>query len=106
MEIIKSVRNSYMFEIIWITEYYRFLHIQEECRIKWQATNDKLRQLMKQQEKYALEKGELKKSLHQARQMYQIERQSRRSIERERDFFVSIFTNWIYSTTLTIQIGL
>lgn len=85
-----------MFEIIRITEYYRFLHIQEEFRLKWQATNDKLRQLMKQQEKYALEKGELKKSWHHARQMYEIERQSRRNIESERDFFVSIFKNLIY----------
>lgn len=47
---------------------------------------------MKQQEKHALKKAELKKSLHRARRMYEIERQSRQNLESERDFFVSTFT--------------
>lgn len=81
-----------MFGIIQITEYYRFLHIQEECRLKWQATIEKLGHLMKQQEKHALEKVELKKSLQRARRMYEIERQSRQNLESERDFFVSILS--------------
>lgn len=74
-----------------ISEYYRFLRIQEQCRLKWQATTDKFTQLLKEHEKCATEKKELIAELKHVDHSYQLEKERRRLIEQERNFYVSSF---------------
>lgn len=72
-------------------EYYRFLHIQEQCRMKWIANNDKFSQLKREHEKCKAVRNELETKLRHVTQMLLNEKQICRNAELERDFFVSDF---------------
>ncbi|XP_055301048.1 rac GTPase-activating protein 1-like [Sitodiplosis mosellana] len=68
-------------------EYYRFLRIQEQCRLKWQATMDKFTQILKEHEKCAMEKDELVADLKHIDHLWQMEKKFRCSMEHERNFY-------------------
>ena len=86
MQNICSHRISYL-----LSEYYRFLRIQEQCRLKWQATTDKFTQLLKEHEKCATEKNKLMAKLKRIDHLYQMEKECRCLMEQERNFYVSNF---------------
>ncbi|XP_031628238.1 rac GTPase-activating protein 1-like [Contarinia nasturtii] len=68
-------------------EYYRFLHLQEQCRLKWQATTDKFVQLLKEHEQCVLEKQRLIDTLQHVSSMWEMEKEDRRAAEREAQNF-------------------
>ncbi|XP_055301047.1 rac GTPase-activating protein 1-like [Sitodiplosis mosellana] len=68
-------------------EYYRFLHIQEQCRLKWQATMDKFTQLTKVYEKCVMERDDLAANLQHIGHLWEREKEFRRSMECERNFY-------------------
>lgn len=72
-------------------EYYRFLHIQEQCCLKWQTTNFRLGQLKKEHDKCRMIRCEMEAKFQQLSQSLLKERQLRRSAELERDILVSEF---------------
>lgn len=72
-------------------EYYRFLHIQEQCRLKWQATIDKFTQLLKEHQKCVMEKNDLAANLKHIGHLWETEKEFRRSMEYERNLYVSRF---------------
>lgn len=72
-------------------EYYRFLHIQEQCCLKWQTTIDKFGQLMKEHERCERIKTELKTDLRHITQQWINEKRKRQNTEMERDFYVNTF---------------
>lgn len=92
------MNQTEIFEILQLAEYYRFLRIQKECRSKWQATIDKLDQLMTQRDKLTLQKAELNKKLKHASRMWATERQARQKVEKESNFLVSMTLNFGRST--------
>lgn len=89
---LKDIKNRKMFNDInfnFSAEYYRFLQIQEQCRLKWQATIAKFDQLLKEHEKCVKEKKGLVASLQHIGQLWEEEKEFRRSMESERNFYVS-----------------
>lgn len=72
-------------------EYYRFLHIQEQCCLKWQTTIDKFGQLMKEHERCARINAEMKTNLRHITQQWINEKRKRQNTESERDFYVNTF---------------
>lgn len=71
-------------------EYYRFVHLQEQCRLKWQATSDKFVQLLKDHEQCVSEKQRLIDNLQHVSKMWEMEKDDRRELERELSSYVSI----------------
>lgn len=72
-------------------ENYRFHRIQEQCRLKWQATLDKFSELLKDHEKCLFEKSDLDRNLQHISKLWEEEKEMRRIVEAERNFYVSIF---------------
>lgn len=70
-------------------EYYRFLHIQEQCCLKWQTSVFKFGQLKKEHDKCKIIRAEMEAKLQQMSQLLLKEKQTRRNAEMERDFYVS-----------------
>lgn len=73
------------------SEFYRFLHLQEQCKLKWQSTIDTLTQLLKEHEKCLREKDSLAANLQHIGELWEMEKEYRRTMEYERNFYVSIF---------------
>lgn len=74
-------------------EYYRFLHIQEQCCLKWQTSIFKFGQLKKEHDKCKIIRAEMQAKLQHLTQLLLKERQTRRNAEMERDFYVSSSKN-------------
>lgn len=73
-------------------EYYRFLHIQEQCCLKWQTSIFKFGQLKKEHDKCKIIRAEMQAKLQHLTQLLLKERQTRRNAEMERDFYVIIIS--------------
>lgn len=78
-----------LFLFVLLLEYYRFLHIQERCCLKWQTTIDKFGQLIKEHERCERVNTDLTSNLRHITQQWINEKRKRQNAELERDFYVS-----------------
>lgn len=71
------------------TEYYRFLRIQEQFHVKWQTAADKFNRLKNDYDKCLQKKEDLQAELQHICDLWEKEKQTRQSVESERNRFVS-----------------
>lgn len=83
-----------------MVEYYRFLHIEEQCRLKWQTTIDKFDKLMREHERCKQIKTQLENELQRVSMMWDKEKEARLIAETRCVFLVSFrfFSKFICQT--------
>lgn len=73
-----------------LSEYKRFLQIQERGHEQWQATVAEAQRLQRELDQCIQERGELETKLFHARRLLENESKARRTAETERDAYVRI----------------
>lgn len=66
-------------------EFRRFLQVQEESRMQWQATTAEAQRLQRELDKCSQERADLETKLFHARRLLEMETKTRRATEMERD---------------------
>lgn len=73
-------------------EFYRFLHVQEQCQIKWQISIDKYNKLKMEHANCKSIRAEWEAKFQHVTELLLNEKQKRRNAEARRDFLVSFFS--------------
>lgn len=68
-----------------ISEYRKFLQIQEEGRLQWQETKAEAQRLQMELDKCSKERADLETKLFHARRLLELEAKSRRAVESEHE---------------------
>lgn len=82
-----------------IIEFRRYVQMQDEWRLQWQATTQEAQRLQRELDKALQAMTDLETKLFHARRLLEMENKARRAAEAERDVIVSLtmfVTNFDY----------